>query len=458
MPKKPKTQEIARAFLASAIMYDGHLLDAQSDILFHADEQAFYHYSPASGAWVIIPVGDRDTGPLARMLSAFLETNFPDVDANSAAIKELRSAIVRIMGNVVGEDTHELARYTAFRDGLFDWTAFELVPHDKAKIAFHSFPFDCPHGAQVIHTPVFDAYLARAFKDDQAMQAFVPEMIGYYMLPRTKEPAAFYLYGQARSGKSVMLDLIRELIGDRFTCSFSLQSLTGDKFTVAELAGKRVNIQDEDESEFILSDKFKALISQAKVQAERKYGTPFTFRPRCKLLFGSNQLPMFKNVDEGLMRRLRFIEYKHPLRPEEQDKEILEKLVGELPGIVQRAMRAAEAFMSRGQEFVLSESSLRTAEQFAIESEPALSFMDECYQVFPDAADDAVPSEGWTAFADIYKHYREWCKENGKYPKSSQKLVKILDRVPGLKAARNADARFRSCARRGVPTYPKPLF
>ncbi len=458
MPKKPKTQEIARAFLASTIMFDGHLLDAKVDILFHADEQIFYHYDQASGAWVIIPVGDRDTGPLAKMLSSFLETNFPDVDANSSAIKELRAAIVRIMDNVVGEETHELTRYTAFQDGLLDWQTFELVPHDKTKLAFHSFPFSYPHETQVIHTPVFDAYLARAFKDDAAMQAFIPEMIGYYMLPKTKEPAAFYLYGQARSGKSVMLDLMRELIGDRFTCSFSLQSLTSDKYTVAELAGKRVNIQDEDESEFILSDKFKALISQSRIQAERKYGTPFSFCPHCKLLFGSNQLPMFKSVDDGLMRRLRFIEYKHPLLPEEQDKEILEKLIRELSGIVQRSIKAARAFMDRGQEFNLSESSIHTAEQFAIESEPALAFMEECYQIYPDAASDAVPSEGWTPYSDIYKHYQTWCKENGKYPKSSSKFVKVLDRIPKLKIGRSSDIRFRSCVRRGSQTYPKPTF
>lgn len=454
MPKKPKTQEMARAFLGSSVMHQGEILDVSTDLMFHQDEQVFYYYDQNSGAWRLIPVGDKDTGTQAKLFSKFLDANFPDVDANSAAIKELRSGVVRFIDNVFTDDMFDDHHYTAFRNGIFDWSTFTLLPHDKTKVAFHSFDFDCPHNAQLIHTPVFDAYLTRVFKDDPEMVAFIPEMFGYYLLPKTKEPAAFYIYGPARSGKSVMLDLVRELIGDQFACSFSLQSLTSDKYTVAELAGKRINIQDEDESEFILSDKFKALISQNKMQAERKYGTPFTFRPRCKLLFGSNQLPMFKNVDDGLMRRLRFVEFKHPLDPKEQDKNILQKLEQELPGIVQKAMKSAQAFMERKEEFNFPQSALATAEQFSIESEPAITFFYETYQINRDAPRDEVPSAHWTSFKDIYRAYKEWCKENGKFPKSSIKVAKILDRIPGLDPVHTRTGNFRPCS---LLTQPSPI-
>lgn len=446
MPKKPKTQEIARAFLAASVLYKDSVVDVATDLMFHADEQSFYYYDENSGAWQIIPVGSKDTGPLAKLLAHFLDSNFPDVDANSNAIKELRSGVERFIENVFTDDMFDDHPYTAFRNGIFDWSTFKLLPHDKKTVAFHSFDFDCPHDTQLIPTPVFDAYLQRVFKGDQEMISFIPEMFGYYILPRTKEPAAFYVYGPARSGKSVMLDLIRLFIGNQFSCSFSLQSLTSDKYTVAELAGKRINIQDEDESEFILSDKFKALISQGTVQAERKYAQPFSFRPRCKFIFGSNQLPNFKSVDDGLLRRLRFIEFKHPLDPKEQDKNILEKLRQELPGIVQKAMRAAQQFIERKEEFNFPQSALATAEQFAIESEPAITFFHETYQVRRDAKRDEIPSDGWCLFKDMYKLYREWCKENGKFPKSSIKFAKTLDRIPGLDSEHTRVGNWRPCS------------
>lgn len=459
MPKKPKTQELATAFLSSTLEYEGALIDASEDILFHEGEQAFYFYDNRSGSYQIIPVGDKDTGKQAKMFSKFIMSNFPDVDANSNTIKELRAGVVRVIENVFSDDLFDDHPYTAFADGIFDWSTFKLLPHDKRTVALHSFDFDYPQPTQVIHTPVFDAYLKRVFKDDEEMIAFIPEMFGYYLLPKTKEPAAFYVYGPARSGKSVMLDLVRLLIGDRYACSFSLQSLTSDKYTVAELAGKRINIQDEDESEFILSDKFKALISQAKVQAERKYGAPFSFRPRCKFLFGSNQLPNFKSVDDGLLRRLRFIEFKHPLDPKEQDKNILEKLRKELPGIVQRSIAAAKAFVERQEEFNLPQSEIRTAEQFSIESEPAMTFFHETYYVRTDARRDEVPSDGWTLFKDMYKQYRDWCKENGKYPKSAIKFAKILDRIPGLDPSHTRAGNWRPCSPlTSTPTNKPPLF
>lgn len=445
--------------MASTILYHNQLLNVETDLMFHEDEQSFYYYDINSGAWRIIPVKDKDTGPQARLLASFLEANFPDLDVNSTALKELRSGVVRTIKNTFSDDKFDDHPYTAFKDGIFDWSTFTLLPHDKTKIAFHSFDFDCPHNSQVIHTPVFDTYIQRVFRDDPQMQAFIPEMFGYYILPKTKEPAAFYVYGPARSGKSVMLDLVRLLIGDQFSCSFSLQSLTSDKYTVAELAGKRINIQDEDESEFILSDKFKALISQNKVQAERKYSPPFSFRPRCKFIFGSNQLPNFKSVDDGLERRLRFIEFKNPLEPEEQDKNILAKLTKELPGIVQKAMAAAEAFVKRKEEFNLPNASIETSKQFVVESEPVLSFFLEKYRIRPDALRDQVPSEGWTLYADIYRDYVEWCRINGKHHKSSIKAAKVLDRLPGMKPVHTRDGNYRPCSPiKQSTTASKPLF
>lgn len=456
MPKKPKTQEIVRAFLAASILHNGQLLEVQSDLMFHENEQAFYYYNETSGAWRIIPIGDRDTGTQAKLLANFLETNFPDVDVNTAAIKELRSGIVRIIQNTFSDDQFDDHPYTAFKDGLFDWSTFTLLPHDKTKIAFHSFDFAYPHDAQVIPTPVFDAYIQRVFRDDPQMQTFIPEMFGYYLLPKTREPAAFYIYGPARSGKSVMLDLIRLFIGDQFACSFSLQSLTSDKYTVAELAGKRINIQDEDESEFILSDKFKALISQNKMQAERKYGAPFTFRPRCKLLFGSNLLPKFNSADDGLMRRLRFIEFKNPLEVHEQDKNILEKLRKELPGIMQKAIIAAKAFIERKEEFALPEASNLTAREFLLETDSALAFVDEMITLCPNASLDEIPSEGWTSSSEIYKAYEEWCKANGRKAKRNSHFGTDTKKIKGFMFGRSAETRYRSGIIKNAPkkVYP----
>lgn len=107
MPKKPKTQEMARAFLGSSIMYQGEILDVSQDLMFHGDEQVFYYYDQTSGAWRLIPIGDKDTGTQAKLFSRFLDANFPDVDANSNAIKELRSGVVRFIDNVFTDTLYD---------------------------------------------------------------------------------------------------------------------------------------------------------------------------------------------------------------------------------------------------------------------------------------------------------------------------------------------------------------
>ena len=454
--KKPNYQDIARSFLGATVSLarstgtDEVVLPA-TDVMYHEEEHAFYYYDGSQGVWKIVSDTDKEVGAMAKLLTSFLLTAFPDLNITTQTIQEVKYSIARLMDKTFRESMASKHAYTAFKDGLFNWRTFQLEPHSKDKFAFHSFDFDCPFGKPAIPTPIFDAYLARCFPGDKDMPPFVLEMFGYYLLPFADEPAAFYVYGVARAGKSVMLDIVKEMIGDQYTCSFSLQSLTGDKYTVAELAGKRVNIQDEDESEYVLPDKLKALISQSKVQAERKYAPPFSFRPRCKFLFGSNQLPNFKNVDEGLKRRLYFVEFKHALEKHEQDKKITEKLIAEMPGIVQKSMNAAKQFVERGQEFEIPEASVRTGEQFVIENESVLSFFHETYLIAPDAADDNVPSDGWTASAEMYEKYQEWCRLSGKKPKSRMKFVKILDFVKGLKTARTNAARYRSCKLRASP-------
>ncbi len=464
MPKKrPSNQEMAASFMVTplALPWDKtRIITPENDLLYHDTEHAFYLYNSTRGLWEMVWDGDRNTGHTARLLSTFINMAYPEVSITNQTLTELKDEIIRTVGHRYNEELDGLSHYTAFTDCLFDWRTFLVTPHDPAKVAFHGYDFPFPQDFAA--TPVFDAYLLKSFPDDEEMRTFIPEMLGYYLIPHVKEPAAFYVYGVARAGKSVLLDLARLLIGPSFVCSFSLQSLTTDRFTLAELAGKRVNVQDEDESEYILPDKLKALVSQAPMQAERKYGSPFTFRPRCKFLFGSNQLPNFKSVDEGLKRRLNFIEFKHQLKKEEQDKQLIEKLKSELPGILRRAMLAAQNFLDRNEEFNMPAATIVTADAFMIESEPVWSFFHDRYQITaPDHKPSVNPTLGWTKTSDLYDEYREWCSDNGKHSKSKPRFVKALDGIPGLRIERSGDGqRWRSCEKQAfadAPFTPKPV-
>ena len=453
--KKPNFQDLARQFITATIQGSrsfgsDRLIIPGEHMLFHENEQLFYAYDEETGAWAAIPLGDKDTGPMARLLETFLIENYPALNITTQMIGELRNAVVRAFPRRYDEKRHGLPNFTAFRDGLYNWQTFEFSNHDKEKMAFHSLPLNFP--TDVTPTPAFDSFFQKAFPEDQAARDFIPEMIGYYLIPNVREPAAFYLVGKARTGKSTFLDFLADdIVGESFTCAFSLEALTTDKFVPAELAGRRLNVQDEDESEFINADKLKALISQRRIDAQRKFGNPFSFQPRCKFIFGSNQMPNFKQVDDGLKRRLYFLEFNHPLTKAEQDKAMPEKLRAELPGIVYKVVAAARGFMERNQEFVLPESVSTLGDKFALESDPVLLFFAEMYNIHqnPVSAPGTPNTFEWSTSAGMYDQYVNWCQTNRKIPKSSPRFYKSLENIPGLKTERDGNGtRWRSCGLR----------
>ena len=65
-------------------------------------------------------------------------------------------------------------------------------------------------------------------------------------------------------------------------------------------------------------------------------------------LDGLNHLPAFKGVDFGIERRPRVIAFDRRFEEHEQDKQMPEKLVAELPGILAWAVEGCKAWRQRG--------------------------------------------------------------------------------------------------------------
>jgi len=305
--------------------------------------------------------------------------------------------------------------YIAFDDRVLDLETFTLSKFSRNKIALLHLPFESKD--RKMETPVFDEYLKTTFPDDEPLQEFIPTLIGSYLLSPDKIQAAFFLVGEGANGKSVLLDTISAIFGENYVSSFTLKSLTQDRFTVAELIGKKINIVNEDESKFLEGERFKALITGDKVQAERKYSTPFSFRPVCKFIFASNDAPTFKGVNHGLRRRIQIVPFSKIFTEEEQDKELTKKLKAELPGILGKALRAAKKLAENN--FILETPYVmqKAKDEFIESCLPTLTFIRECCKIT-----DPECYQEHSEMKEVYRSYRIWAKENGHQSSASKKF------------------------------------
>ena len=431
-----KNHELVDVFLDTPIEIPNatkSLVPPRDGMLFNEKDQQFYYYN--KGAWHHLPTGDMKTGTIARMLDFFLTDtpNLGGINTTTSKIVDIYLSLIRRFPNRL-DITEKDPPLTALLDKTINLHTGILKEHSNKDKCFHSLPFQSSQ--LLMDTPNFDFFINTAFPDEPKMKTLFLEVIIHYLLPEVQEKAAFYLYGLPRTGKSTFMDFMELLIGEEHRSSFPLQSLTGQgsRETTAQLAGKKINLVDEDESTYVKADKLKALISNRAIEARRLYQSTFTFKPQTKFLFASNEYPKIMGAEGGLKRRLHFIEFKNEIEQKDEIKEFELTLFKETPGILRQAIIAGYNFRKRNHIFSFTPSMAITKAEFFRESSPVLKFIEESCTVSP---------EFWTSNQDLYSHYQDWCDRNGHKQLNSGNCLKQIDRELRIKEKRRCNVRGR---------------
>ena len=241
------------------------------------------------------------------------------------------------------------------------------------------------------------------------IRALLEEMIGstFYRSNTIAGGRSFILTGEGANGKSTILVALKTLLGDQNIASLDLKEL-GDRFKTAELFGKLANIGDDIGSDYVSNvATFRKLVTGERVSAERKGQDPFEFDSFAKLLFSANAIPRLGRSKESfsIMRRLVIIpfdarftsddpDFNPNIRYDLQDQTAMEYMIRlGLEGLKR---------VLKGKDFTKSADVERTIEEYRIESNPLLSFLDE-------VGADAVINEPVKA---VYFKYREFCLTN----------------------------------------------
>lgn len=199
-----------------------------------------------------------------------------------------------------------------------------------------------------------------------------------------KYQRAFLLYGAPACGKSVLLDVISDLLPEEGKCSIPPDSWS-DTFLPAEMFGKIVNICGElSETRKIDGVKFKEIVANGKITAQRKNRDPFQFRAKCAHWFGSNHLPQTRDTSEGFTRRWLTFEFKHPVPKDKMDRSLALKIITEeREAIVAWALQALTRIKSKG-DYTLPKSHVEIMGDVAVNNNSVRFFIQESGKVTVD--------------------------------------------------------------------------
>lgn len=319
-------------------------------------------------------------------------------------------------------------RYINLRNGLFDLETMELTDHKPGLFFTNQLGFDFDEDA---HCPTFHKFLRTSLRDesgepDGTMIALVEEALAYSMTARTDLKASFWLVGKPDSGKSTLLRLISDLMGELHT-TVDLNQLGANRFLLSGILGKRCVTFSEASASTILPDAlYKAMVGGTdEIYVDRKNRDAVSFVPEAKFWWAMNESPRITDRSGATFNRLNVIIFNRTVPANERIYDLSQQLRAERDGIFSHLMNAYKRLIRRG-GFPVPGVSRDWKENYRRENDTELSFLEE--RCVP-AHDKRVQSQ------TLYDAYKTWCERNGFRPKNINQVHKDWERLGLQKAA-----------------------
>jgi len=428
-----KPKNLSNDIIASRFLQE-HPSKPSINLLLIKDQETFYSFNPTLGIWA--PICDKD----------FTETIYSFVRDLKNHSDEPLSDSFKITFNQIKDLTQHIyfqapittptlsSHFVTLSDQHSINLAtppFTPIPSTRSQHAIYHLPFPSSHllpDADPSHA-LPQRFLSFLYQilitpdtklPDLTLIDYVQEMFGYCLTSSTASGHAFFLYGTGANGKSVLLEILRALFPSQVLSSSTLQSLTTNRFALANLRSKRLNITNEEESKHIRSDIFKNLITGEPVTAEMKFRDAFEFKANVKFLFATNKLPKFDGVEYAIARRLQIIPFLARIPLAEQDPFLAKTIIKEeLPQIALWALKGAERLIKNNYKFSQPEALLDTYSEFEQGQSSAIEFMFENITITSHEHDFLQRSL-------MYDAYKEWCSAMGRKPFSCRKFFEEI--------------------------------
>jgi putative DNA primase/helicase len=289
-------------------------------------------------------------------------------------------------------------------NGTLDLRTGLLRPHARADLISNIVEIQFDPTAKC---ELWDAFLWRVLDRDEELYAYLRRFVGYLLVGDTSDQSLHFLYGLGANGKSVFCEVLVRLLGD-YSMAVSpdlimLKRHAGIPNDVARLRGVRAALMNETSQGARFDEaKLKDLTGGDTLTARFLHQEFFDFHPTHRIVIRGNHKPAINGTDEGIWRRLRLVPFTVSIPPDEQDRHLLRKLEGELPGILNWALQGCREWQTEGlKPPPIVADAVRAYRE---ESDTLGRFILECCEVRPLAQ---VKS------SSLFKHYQEFCEQSG---------------------------------------------
>lgn len=251
-------------------------------------------------------------------------------------------ANLKSMNETLMDDLNKYPDLINVQNGILNLLTGELLPHSKDYLFTYQIPVSYNKDAD--STPISD------FMDSMLEPDVIPviwEFVGFCFMRGYPIKSILFLIGEAHTGKTTLLEFIRNFLDKRNTEALSLESLaSGNSFAHGWLFNKLANINSEVSAHVDLHsiESIKSLASPDQmISANVKYRKePLRFRTQAKLMFGANDYPTISRADAALVERFLCVPCKHKFLQSHIHRSVVEKYNGTIPENIAKTVHSAD--------------------------------------------------------------------------------------------------------------------
>ena len=287
-----------------------------------------------------------------------------------------------------------------------------------------------------VSAPKWMQFLDDTFGGDAELSRYMQQLFGYAAIGEVTHQIMPFMFGAGANGKSVMLEVVRRVLGDYATVTPGKFLVVGGKdheADMAKLVGARlVTCSEVNEDSKFDEQRVKDLTGGEKLNGRYLYGQAFDFTPSHTLFLAGNHQPAVSAGGVSMWRRLRLIPFNHVVPESKRNEHLSNELFDEEgPAILAWIVAGAQHVSAHGFDEPASVSA--ATQEYAEDEDTIRLFVEERLIV----GDGAVQTNS----SLIYDDYVSWVSG---IPKSRQVFGRELSiRLgPAHRPRRTMEARF----------------
>ena len=296
---------------------------------------------------------------------------------------------------------------------------FEVRPFSPDDLLTYQLPFSYDPDAKAGKFMEFLEYVV----PEKEARMVIAEYIAYTFAKHLRWEKCLVLIGSGSNGKSVLIDIITALLGEKNVCHIPLSRLCeANGYYRAEIGNYLLNACSEMGSKNSDPEMVKQLFSNDPISARSPYGKPITVTNYCRFLFSTNFISN-KDMEQtnGFFRRFAFVPFNVTIPEWKKNPNLAKEIINEeLSGIFNWVLEGLRRILEPGRQgFTYSAHIDRANREIERNSNSVALFMAEQY-LQPSGTEHRDAK-------NLYNDYKMFCDDNHYGAVSKQEFLRRLE-------------------------------